>query len=220
MESDDEFQFLPLEESLPPGRLRKLKRLKKADGILNIPISNPVNEKLLMTSLGSPRSETVEASETLVSGSSDELLRESEGFNGESELNSGDVLRSVHGRSGVKKALVFDENEDGRSGLIGEEVADMTMKKPEKKRLNLEGLIEEKAKKKRIKSASEGVKPKETASMKRKAEKVSLLLWLSITLKLCSLYVGYSFCIFQERKAYLEQLHAESQRLLRGMNFL
>lgn len=189
MESDDEFQFLPPEESPPPGRLRKLKRLKKADGILNIPISNPVNEELLMTSLVSPRSETVEASETLVSGSSDELLRETEGLNGESELNYGDALRSVHGRSGVKKALAFDENEDGRSGLIEEEIADMTMKKPEKKRLNLEGSIEEKAKRKRIKSANEYVKPKETASMKRKAEK--------------------------ERKAYLEQLHAESQRLLR-----
>ncbi|WOG90658.1 hypothetical protein DCAR_0309902 [Daucus carota subsp. sativus] len=91
-------------------------------------------------------------------------------------------------RKVTKRILDFDEIGGDAEKRDGKEEK-MKVRKAEKKRTSEGEGSEKKEKKKRVKGTSEEMKLKEKASNKRKEEK--------------------------ERKAHLEQLHAESQRLLR-----
>ncbi|KAK1391403.1 otolith matrix protein OMM-64 [Heracleum sosnowskyi] len=125
--------------------------------------------------------------EALKNVGSDDSSRESFG-DGEERGNVDGGVRKV-----TKRVLDFDdENCGGAEKGDGEgEKVKVKVSKSEKKRISEgEGSEKiEKKKKKRVKGSSEETKLKEKPSNKRREEK--------------------------ERKAYLEQLHAESQRLLR-----
>lgn len=122
---------------------------------------------------------------------------------GDLEIDSFEKGRSLSSelnedRSVVKRVLEFD-SVDMESGGVGEdeieqekggEIRDLKIDKSKKKRRNSEGIKEGKEKKMRVKkSDGDDTKPKASASNKRKEEK--------------------------ERREHLQNLHAESQRLLR-----
>ncbi|KAL1822094.1 hypothetical protein ACET3Z_008872 [Daucus carota] len=92
-------------------------------------------------------------------------------------------------RKVTKRILDFDDEIGGDAEKRDGKEEKMKVRKAEKKRTSEGEGSEKKEKKKRVKGTSEEMKLKEKASNKRKEEK--------------------------ERKAHLEQLHAESQRLLR-----
>ncbi|KAA8537648.1 hypothetical protein F0562_027256 [Nyssa sinensis] len=139
-----------------------------------------------------------ESSETLGFEDLNEPLRSqspSEGFDDENELNSGsNGLTFDENHKDSRRALDFDDMSDEFDGNrfyqsegIEEKIADLKMEKSENKRLIEEGSNEKKEKKK--KKVGDNAKPKTSSSNKRREEK--------------------------ERKVHLQQLHAESQRLLR-----
>ncbi|WOG93393.1 hypothetical protein DCAR_0312677 [Daucus carota subsp. sativus] len=93
-------------------------------------------------------------------------------------------------RKVTKRILDFDDEIGGDAEKRDGKEEEMKVRKAEKKRTSEGEGSEKKEKKERVNGTSEEMKLKEKASNKRKEEK--------------------------ERKAHLEQLHAESQRLLRG----
>uniref|UniRef100_A0A5B7BN11 Putative glutamic acid-rich protein n=1 Tax=Davidia involucrata TaxID=16924 RepID=A0A5B7BN11_DAVIN len=203
MESDDDYQLFSAPEELsPPVQHRKLKRLKKAVRASNDPSFQSGEEGPSVPPVNSSQSQSLESSETLGFEDSNEPLRSqspSEGFDDETELNSdSNGLGFEEDREEPRRALDFDDMADefdgnrfDRSEGMEEKIADLKMEKSEKKRLNEEGSDEkkEKKKKKRDRSVGDNAKPKTSSSNKRREEK--------------------------ERKDHLQQLHAESQRLLR-----
>ncbi|KAL4559449.1 hypothetical protein LXL04_031587 [Taraxacum kok-saghyz] len=112
----------------------------------------------------------------------------------EKELSSdvGDIP-VITARKETKRALEFDDefNESGVDKMVGKETgtANMNVNEDGKKEAVEVAMDEKKEKKKRLKSSSEDPKVKDSSSNKRREAK--------------------------ERRAQLEQLHAESQRLLR-----
>ncbi|XP_059637391.1 uncharacterized protein LOC132279432 [Cornus florida] len=122
----------------------------------------------------------------------------SESFDEGNELNSAlDGLFSDDDRKKTNRALDFDDMVDGfdgkeldEGGGMDEILADLKKERAEKKRLNEEGSNEKKErKKKRVESVGDDTKTKRSNSNKRREDK--------------------------ERRAHLNQLHADSQRLLR-----
>ncbi|KAL7615990.1 hypothetical protein Lser_V15G00690 [Lactuca serriola] len=109
-------------------------------------------------------------------------------------------MNSVAGESPVrtdrketKRTLDFDDEitESVVDSMVGKEelIADMKIKENEEKEVNEDAMNEKKGKIKRLKSSSEDPKVKASSTNKKREAK--------------------------ERRAHLEQLHAESQRLLR-----
>ncbi|EXC07283.1 hypothetical protein L484_021190 [Morus notabilis] len=199
MESDDEvlLSSSPSRAS-PPVPERKLKRLKKAIRV------SPDAQLERSNSVPLMAEENFSQSEALNFGESEQQLSSG---SGSEEFDDGNVLDSgfpgfdgEKDGSGAKRALDFealgeeaDENGEDRSKEIREESADVSMGEFEKKRRSPDPLEEEKDNKKKRKKSTEGSgddeKSKDTSANKRRSEK--------------------------ERRDYLKQLHAESQRLLR-----
>lgn len=159
----------------------------------------------------------------------DSELAESEGIIRVDSQELDSELAFERDRKEAKRALAFDDmadiEEDGASKL----------EKLEKKRAvviegdlnnNIDEKDEDSSKKKKNKRPKSDngdddgdMKSKASASDKRRQEKVMRIIFYSFFfLKLwypCKIYLFC--CIYvQERKTYLKQLHAESQRLLRG----
>ncbi|CAL5418269.1 unnamed protein product [Camellia sinensis] len=186
MESDDDYDLFSLpQEPSPSLHHRKLKRLKKAIHVSIDPQVESAEKVASSPPVDSLESQAPESSET----------KGSEGLEVDNELNS--VIDDLHSREDRKKTKrvldfdVVDEEFDGKMpdqiGGMEENFADLNMERSEKKRVNEEDSSEDKEKKKkRVKSGGDGVKPK---TSRRREEK--------------------------ERKNYLQQLHVESQRLLR-----
>ncbi|KAK3038131.1 hypothetical protein RJ639_029585 [Escallonia herrerae] len=226
MESDDDYSsFSPHDEPSPPVHNRKLKRLKKASNAAKEPPVKSISELLSLPPVDFAALEALESSKTKTLGSEDDLTEQSQsqslsdGFDSDKELNSSGFDEE---RKETKRALEFDDVADDfdgrtrldrdsemeeimdlntekliddmadesaeRKGEMEEEMADSNAEKLEKKKRACDGeLDDKKAAKKKNKRAKSGIEVK--PSDKRKELK--------------------------ERKAHLEQLHAESQRLLR-----
>ncbi|KAF5739394.1 hypothetical protein HS088_TW12G00599 [Tripterygium wilfordii] len=205
MESGDDFlPFAPSQEPSSPVPQRKLKRLKKASRVSSDPLLDQSENaaSIEAAEFGSLEILNTEENdgrrvEESNSGSGSPL----EGFDEESELNYGfsglDLQeddrvpeKDADFRSMEKE---FDENGEGQRESIemGEENGDLGTEDSEKKRRHFDEVEEkrEKNKKKRAKNSHDDEKLKSGAPSKRKAEK--------------------------ERRDYLNQLRAESQRLLR-----
>ncbi|KAK2988737.1 hypothetical protein RJ640_021002 [Escallonia rubra] len=224
MESDDDYSsFSPQDEPSPPVQNRKLKRLKKASNVAKEPPVKSISELLSLPPVDFAALEALESSKTL--GSEDDSTKQSQsqslsdGFDSDKELDSSgfdeerketkralefdDVADDFDGRTRVDRdgemeeivdlnteKLIDDMTDESaeRKGEMEEEMADLNAEKLEKKKRANDGeLDDKKATKKKNKRAKSGIEVK--PSNKRKELK--------------------------ERKAHLEQLHAESQRLLR-----
>ncbi|CAI9116720.1 OLC1v1017949C2 [Oldenlandia corymbosa var. corymbosa] len=207
MDSDDDYEsFSPPEESFSEPRDR-FKRLKKpramvvpSDSSSSSPPSDSIEPVIGFPEVGSAQLEarefaTSETLNSLVDDDSNDSLRLQIESKMETEENDslGDlpVDDEVPDRKEAKRALEFDDPDDAES--------DGNLSGLEKRRSsegglsdNKDGEKEEKMESKRKKNKrikSDEMKSKPLASDKRKQEK--------------------------ERKAYLKQLHAESQRILR-----
>ncbi|KAL6956496.1 hypothetical protein U1Q18_043320 [Sarracenia purpurea var. burkii] len=204
MENDDDFHFLlPAGEPSPSVQHRKLKRLKKAIQAPNDPLVESADEGASLPHADSFKSEVLESSESPGFKESDEPLRSqstSEGVDVGDDLNSGfGGLEFGEDRKKTQRALDFDDmveeldrQRPDESGELEEKMADLKVERLEKKRLNEEvsnEIREKKKKKKRIKSDGDAAKSKTSSPDRRRGKK--------------------------ERKTYLQQLHVESQRLLR-----
>ncbi|CAK9142826.1 unnamed protein product [Ilex paraguariensis] len=206
MESDDDYKsFSPPEESSPPVLYRKLKRLKKSVRTPDDPPSKSIDDLLSLPKVDFAKLEALEASETdLGFEDSNDPLRSqslSQGFDDDSELNSGfDDLSFEENRKETKRTLEFDDLDSefhekrpvDETEVLEEEITEFKLEKSEKKRISEKELNENKEKKKKKKGPKvdgDDEKPKAVTSNRKREEK--------------------------ERKAYLQQLHAESQRLLR-----
>ncbi|XP_057973369.1 uncharacterized protein LOC131161552 [Malania oleifera] len=197
MDSDDDYQHFSSQEPSPSVQGRQLKRLKKAPRVSKDPPSNPSHEAPLNDS---SRPEALASSKARDFEDSNEPLQSEfvrESFDGESGSNSGSGdTRSDADHVEVRRALEFDSAAEEFDGIgedrCGEtrEISDLKNDSSDSRKRDSEGSEEKKKKKKRVKTDGdgEGKKSKSSASTKR-TEK--------------------------ERKAYLHQLHAESQRLLR-----
>ncbi|XP_052202927.1 uncharacterized protein LOC127808431 [Diospyros lotus] len=200
MENDDDYQsFSPPEEPSPPIYPRKLKRLKKATKVSNEPppeteypdIPMPLVDPFKSQRLEFPDSE--ELGEPLRS-----QLPSTEGFDVEDGLNSGSSrLHFGVDREETKRALDFNDGTDGfwerseQNSGNKEVLSDLKMGGSEKKRLDgAESIGSNEKKKKRAKSLGDDAKPRITSSSNKRRET-------------------------KERRTYLQQLHVESQRLLR-----
>ncbi|KAJ7958050.1 DNA ligase-like protein [Quillaja saponaria] len=200
MESDDDFQPLPSS----PVYKRKLKRLKKATRVSEHCRPDPSSDE-------EPSAHATNSCDfkTLDFGISNGLdFEESnidsgsgfEGFGDDNGLNS-QLERSKIIEDdvfGAKRPFEFDsvaEETEGKGESpcaemeIGEEIGDLRTEELEKKRCNLDGFSESKDKKKKRVGTDEKANESTSTSNKRRAEK--------------------------ERRDYLKQLRAESQRLLR-----
>ncbi|XP_030447748.1 uncharacterized protein LOC115670591 isoform X1 [Syzygium oleosum] len=234
MESDDDFELLPpADPTSPPVHARKLKRLKKAAlaaaadrrpsqlrGNKSPDPPSPLARPLCPESLSSedsgggprleePRDEPSSELELELPAAPEDLLGESELVGSGSAHFDGDGEELGSGTDGsrAKRVLEFDPAEerlDARSGdgdgdAIGEGKEDPRSDWPEKRQNGTEvadGGVEEdtkKGKKRKSKGGENCVEEDEKhqahATNKRRAEK--------------------------ERRGYLEQLRADSQRLLR-----
>ncbi|CAK9317230.1 unnamed protein product [Citrullus colocynthis] len=224
MDSDDDFQLLSSPEvDSPLVSGRKLKRLKKAsglsEGLLRIDdqfssgvlggfsrIDDRFDDGLKMRELSAVESEA-EDSDKLNGQDLDESDELQQSGSGSRDLDDGGNLGPSLGLdgdenySGVEKGLEFDavggivEKAEDQSPGMGEESDDALVDELEKKRPSLDAFEDEreakrrKSKNKRLKSSGEPGDFNETAVSKRTLEK--------------------------ERREYIEQLRAESQRLLR-----
>ena len=198
MESDDDFELLsPAEEPSPSVRERKLKRLKKAIKVSSEP-SSPLLEFSKSESLDSEGSNGRDSEVLDESLQSRAGLGSEEGLDGGNELDFGfdDGLGGEEeDDSGVKTKRVlefdsvaeeFDENREDRSEEMGDEVGDLRMEEPEKKRRSSDEFDEDKDKKKKKKkkrgdesAVDHDGKPQENpiATTKRMTQKVSLSLF-------------------------------------------
>lgn len=201
--------------------------------------SNSAEDLLPITRVDFAKLEALEASVTKdLDDSNEPLLSQSSCQENEMESGFGEELDAAENSSqfGVgfgedrretKRTLEFD-NLDQRSEL--------KLEKPEKKRIiesprhgeNEEEENTKQKKKKRIKSESGDDLKSIRAPNKRKQEKVVICKhyysmiyfisnpWFCIYYNFCIWLKFLLFLLMQERKAYLQQLHADSQRLLRG----
>ncbi|KAF8406408.1 hypothetical protein HHK36_008495 [Tetracentron sinense] len=206
MESDDDLHFSPSQEASSPFPQRKLKRLKKAPRVSTDPLVQPIDHSQTISEFDSINAVHIESSKTLDYGESvDPVLIPSvsisdafnDGRDPNVEFNGLPVDHQARGALDAEEVQIddlgyvageFDGKGDDRSMELGAESMDLDMETFAKKRRNSEGLKEKKDKK-RVKSHGDDGKPKGSARTKRRDEK--------------------------ERKSHLEQLHAESQRLLR-----
>ncbi|KAL6574299.1 hypothetical protein OROHE_001203 [Orobanche hederae] len=209
MDSDDDHQsFLPLKEHLPQVHCRRLKRLKKSTSETpSDPLLESVGDPLLFPQVDFARLEALENG-TETSDFSDSISTEeaiisqesmSQGVDKNEMDNEDEVERGSVGEiKKTKRVLEFDDDvmggvdANGRGSGVDSEGFEQENKKNEM--IGEDGLFEErdekKKKKKRVKSDSgDGLQTNFSRSNKRREEK--------------------------ERKAYLEELHAESQRILR-----
>lgn len=227
MESDDDFQtFSSPDEasSQSPVRERKLKRLKKAVRVSQEPPhldrsdGNPLNPDTNSSKSGAQ--DFQESNEILGSGSRSEELCSG------SALDSGFTgLGGEEDVSGAKRALDFDAIgvetdekvvEDRRNG-VQEENEDVRLEELEKKRPNADDLGDEKNKKKKKRTDNGSFEGKP----KRMTEKVSrpyTFFCGKFLFPLLNLFI--IVLNLQERRNNMKQLHAESQRLLRGIKLI
>ncbi|XP_051123588.1 uncharacterized protein LOC127246338 isoform X2 [Andrographis paniculata] len=202
MDSDDDYgSFAPSVEASPQAQHRTLKRLKKADSKPSkesLPV--PDDDPLLFPHVDFARLEALENDSEfpelndLKSTEEVNLSQESlsEGIDDEKEDNV--VPKSVEEVKKTKRVLEFD------SGEVGGEYGDENSEGFESKKSNIDmdaeiDLFEEKKdtkkiKKNRLKSDTSDYPEKNARRPNKRREE-------------------------KERKAYLEELHAESQRLLR-----
>ncbi|XP_023524857.1 uncharacterized protein LOC111788661 [Cucurbita pepo subsp. pepo] len=222
MDSDDDFQLLSSPElDFPLVSGRKLKRLKKGSAVVSEDFPR-VDDRFSSGEMGEfsriddrfDEMRELSATEFEADDSdklngqdlddSDELRQSGSGSRdldegGDLEPNLG--LDGEENDSGVEKALEFDgvagvdEKAEDQSLGVGEESGEVMIDELEKKRPSLDAFEDEreakrrKSKNKRLKSSGEPGDFNETAVSKRILEK--------------------------ERREYVEQLRAESQRLLR-----
>ncbi|XP_047327793.1 AT-rich interactive domain-containing protein 4B [Impatiens glandulifera] len=197
MESDDLYDsFSPPKEASPQLHHRRLKRLKKATGIIDAAPSQPMQADLLASSSIFSKLEALERSEVANKDYSPNLSN-SESFDADIEFNS-DLVSPAVDRKEAKRSLDFGvEHDDVDESFVdrgdekpveGNSVEDSDVNVSKAKKRNFD---ESKGKKKKKEDRSEGndVKPKTSSSNKRREEK--------------------------ERREYLQLLHAESQKLLR-----
>ncbi|KAL3639209.1 hypothetical protein CASFOL_017116 [Castilleja foliolosa] len=218
MDSDDDYQsFSPLKEPSPEVQYRRLKRLKKSDSKISTDLLiDTVDDPLLFPPIDFARLEAIENG-TLPPGSFEypdsvedaSLSHESpsQGIDDENKLGNGDEMEfePVEEVKKTKRVLEFDDDdlteEVVNEGAIGEDmVGGFELEKNEEERVGEDDFLDllkerdekkkKKKKKTRVKSDSgDESKANLRPSNKRTEEK--------------------------ERKAYLNELHAESQRLLR-----
>ncbi|MQL82764.1 hypothetical protein Taro_015245 [Colocasia esculenta] len=207
--AEDEMEFPPPAEPSPPHHCRRLKRLKKVSAVGDLPaLQTPASDSAPV--FGGPDEDAVvdvvpDVGVVPDPGRSADGMSPAPGSDGSDErVDLDDGLDPLFGDSyrfeGSGGADMGDEVEmeasqdleegDNGSSRFREAMDDPGKKKSAKKRLSMEG-GEGKHRKKRTSSGEGGGdgKAEESARNKRKLEK--------------------------ERKAHLEQLHAESQRLLR-----
>ncbi|PIN08865.1 hypothetical protein CDL12_18551 [Handroanthus impetiginosus] len=209
MDSDDDYLSFspPKEEPSPQVHYRRLKRLKKFNSKPSKDqLPESVDDPLLFPAIDFAKLEALEKDlempELNDSNSTEETILSQESLSQSiaNENEEEDELERVSDKEvkKTKRVLEFDDDVmagvDGNGMAIGEDSSGFETEKNEKERIEednlLEGKEEKKKKKKRVKSGSgDELKNNARCSNKRSEEK--------------------------ERKAYLKELHAESQRLLR-----
>ncbi|KAK4429171.1 hypothetical protein Salat_1217300 [Sesamum alatum] len=214
MDSDDDYQsFSPPKEPSPQVHHRRLKRLKKSNSKpLKDLLPDPIDDPLLFPQVDFAKLEALENDSEVPefndSNSSEELVLSQEslslGIGNENETENEEKMecRSEMEVRKTKRMLEFDGDVAGEVHGNGWGVEEASVGfeqgKNDKERIGEEDLFEEKKddkkedekkKKKRVKSDSGELNTKVRGSNKRREEK--------------------------ERKAYLKELHAESQRVLR-----
>ncbi|KAL6511749.1 hypothetical protein OROGR_021346 [Orobanche gracilis] len=209
MDSDDDHQsFSPLKEHSPQVHYRRLKRLKKSTSETpSDPLLESVEDPLLFPQVDFAKLEALENG-TETPDFSDSISTEeatislepmSQGVDNENEMDNEDEVErgSVGEIKKTKRVLEFDDDVmggvDANGRGSGEDSEGFEKEKKKNEMIGEDDLFEErdkKKKKKRVKSDSgDGLQTNFSRSNKRREEK--------------------------ERKAYLEELHAESQRILR-----
>ncbi|KAL6511746.1 hypothetical protein OROGR_021343 [Orobanche gracilis] len=209
MDSDDDHQsFSPLKEPSPQVHYRRLKRLKKSTlETPSDPVLESVEDPLLFPQVDFAKLEALENG-TETPDFSDSISTEeaiislesmSQSIDNENKMdNEDEVERGLVGEiKKTKRVLEFDDDVmggvDANGRGSGEDSESFEQEKKKNEMIGEDDLIEErdkKKKKKRVKSDSgDGLQTNFSRSNKRREEK--------------------------ERKAYLEDLHAESQRILR-----
>ncbi|XAR61783.1 hypothetical protein NMG60_11016299 [Bertholletia excelsa] len=204
MESDDDYQFFsPTELTSPPVQHRRLKRLKKAKKASMEPIDQSADQGSLLPPLNFD-SLPVESSGTPGSEERVKPLFPESPSEGRTSVDAeNDVSCGIDGslfgehREEAKRALHFDGMTDEFDGKrpdqlvdVEENITEFKVEQFEKKRSSEKGSSKyEEKKKKRLKGVGDQVNPRKSSSSKRREEK--------------------------ERKSCLQQLHVESQRLLR-----
>ncbi|KAI3464977.1 hypothetical protein Pfo_021640 [Paulownia fortunei] len=219
MDSDDDYQsFSPPKEPSPQVHYRRLKRLKKSNSKTSKdPLPESVEDPLLFPQVDFAKLEALENdteppdSNDLNSTEETILSQESlsQGIDNENEVENEDKMECGSDKElkKTKRVLEFDVDVtggvDGNGRAIGEDSKGFEPEKNEKDRIGEEDLFEEKEDKKKkkkkkraksdrgdeLKTSNVESKTNFRGSNKRREEK--------------------------ERKAYLKELHAESQRLLR-----
>ncbi|KAL0314717.1 UNVERIFIED_CONTAM: hypothetical protein Sangu_2316100 [Sesamum angustifolium] len=217
MDSDDDYQtFSPPKEPSPQAHYRRLKRLKKSNSKPTKDLlPDPIDDPLLFPKVDFARLEALENDSEFTefneSNSSEELVLSQEslslGIGNENAVESEERMECQSDMEVkiTKRMLEFDGDVAGEvngNGRVIEEASVGFEQGPnEKERFGEEDLFEEKEddkkkkkeddmkKKRRVKSDSGELNTTVRGSNKRREEK--------------------------ERKAYLKELHAESQRVLR-----
>ncbi|KAL0325723.1 UNVERIFIED_CONTAM: hypothetical protein Sradi_5141600 [Sesamum radiatum] len=217
MDSDDDYQsFSPPKEPSPQAHYRRLKRLKKSNSKpMKDLLPDPIDDPLLFSKVDFARLEALENDSEFTefneSNSSEELVLSQEslslGIGNENAMESEERMerQSDMEVKKTKRMLEFDGDVAGEvhgNGRVIEEASvGFEQGQNEKERFGEEDLFEEKEddrkkkkeddmkKKRRVKSDSGELNTNVRGSNKRREEK--------------------------ERKAYLKELHAESQRVLR-----
>ncbi|XP_020550955.1 myb-like protein X isoform X2 [Sesamum indicum] len=215
MDSDDDYQSFSLpKEPSPQVHHRRLKRLKKSNSKpLKDLLPDPIDDPLLFPQVDFARLEALENDSEFPEfndlNSSEELVLSQEslslGIRNENETENEEKMecRSDVEVKKTKRMLEFDGDAaevHGNGRAVEEASVGFEQGENEKERFGEEDLFEEKEddkkkkedekkKKRRVKSDSGELKANVRGSNKRREEK--------------------------ERKAYLKELHAESQRVLR-----
>lgn len=123
-------------------------------------------------------------------------------------------------RKETKRVLDFDDDDVNESKVdrMAEkemESVDVEVREDKEKESDIDGMNEKKGKKKKFKSSGDESNAKTSYSSKRREAKVQILYLHDVVYDIvCWLIVDFND--LQERRAHLDQLHVESQRLLRG----